>query len=101
MSKNFGSFLTKSLFAAALAVTVSAAHADMAQTADDTLVQSAKDALRNGVFTGSIRVQAVDGVVYLYGHTNTYPARIDIENAVKAAEPGHKVISSIEDGSYN
>jgi len=101
MSSNFRSFLTKGLFAAALAVTVSAARADMGLSADDTLVQSAKDALHNGVFTSGIRVQAVDGVVYLYGHTNTYPARVDIENTVKAAVPGHKVVSSIEDGSYN
>ena len=101
MSLKITSFLTKSLFAAALAVTVSAAHAELAAGNDDTLVQAAKDALHQGVFTSSIRVQAIDGVVYLYGHTSTYPARIDIENAVKSAVPGHKVVSSIEDGSYN
>lgn len=101
MSKNFGSFLTKSLFAVALAVTVSAARADMARSGDDALVQSAEEALHHGVFTSSVRVQAIDGVVYIYGHTNTYPAKIDIENAVKAAVPGHKVVSSVEDGSYN
>ncbi len=101
MSKNFGSFLTKSLFAAALAVTVSAARGNMVVSGDDQLVQSAENALHQGVFTSSIRVQAVDGVVYIYGHTNTYTARIDIENAVKAAVPGHKVISSIEQGGYN
>jgi hypothetical protein len=96
MTNNFGSFLTKSLFAAALAVTVSAARAEMVNSADDALVQTAKDALHQEVFTSSVRVQAVDGVVYLYGRTNTYPARVDIENAVKAAVPGHKVVDSIE-----
>ena len=101
MSKNFRSILTGSLFAAALAVTVSAARADMAQPGDDALAQTAQEALRHGVFASSIRVQAIDGVVYLYGHTSTYPAQIDIENAVKAAVPGHKVVSSIEGSSYN
>jgi hypothetical protein len=101
MSKNFGSILTKSLFAAALAVTVSAARANMASTSDDALVQSAQEALHHGVFASSIRVQAIDGVVYIYGHASTYPAKIDVENAVKAAVPGHKVVSSVEDGAYN
>ena len=101
MSNNFGSFLTKSLFAAALAVTVSAARADMARSGDDALLQSAEDALHQVVFNSTIRVQAIDGVVYIYGHTSSYPARVNIENAVKAAVPGHKVVSSVEDGSYN
>lgn len=101
MSKNFGSILTKGLFAAALAVTVSAARADMAHTPDDALVQSAEEALHHGVFASSIRVRAIDGVVYIYGHASTYPAKIDVENAVKAAVPGHKVVSSVEDGAYN
>ncbi len=101
MTKNIGSYLTKSLFAAALAVTVSAARAEMTDAVDQSLVQSAEDALHHQVFNSTIRVQAVDGVVYLYGRTGSYGAEVDLENAVKAAVPGHEVVSSIEGGGYN
>lgn len=92
---------SKILVAAAFAVTMSAANAAVANSADDSLASSAQSAIRQGVFTHSVRAQAIDGVVYLYGHTGTYPARVNIENAVKAAVPGHKVVSSIESSSYN
>jgi hypothetical protein len=100
MSKNKSLFLAKGLVLAALAVTVSAARAEITSTADNSLVQSAKDAVHYGTPATNIRVQAVDGVVYLYGHTTTYLSRVEVENAVRAAVPGHQVISSIEDGSY-
>jgi len=100
MSKNIGSYLTKSLFAAALAVTVSAARAEMTDAADESLVQSAKSALQHEPYNSTLHVQAVDGVVYLYGHAATFPLKIDVENAVRAAVPGHQVVSTIEDSSY-
>jgi len=100
MTKNIASNLTKSLFAAALAVTVSAARAEMTDAVDQSLAQSAEGAVHQEPFNSTIRVQAVDGVVYLYGRASTYTAEADLENAVQAAVPGHKVVSTIENG-YN
>jgi hypothetical protein len=92
MTKNI---LTKSLFAAALAVTVSAAHAEMTDAVDIGLARSAADVLHSAFLGTEVHAQAVDGVVYLYGHVPTYLQQVDIENAVRAAVPGHQVVNSI------
>lgn len=90
------SLTSKILVAASLALTLSAAQAAMPVAGDEALAQAAKKALSHKTFPGSVRVQAIDGVVYLYGRTATYAAQIDAEEAVKKAVDGHKVVSSIE-----
>jgi hypothetical protein len=101
MSHTKTSLLAKGLFAIALGVTVSAARAEVTSTADDATVQSVKEVLQHGICRVGVRAQTVDGVVYLYGHTSTYLERADIESAVRAAVPGHQVVSSIENSSYD
>ena len=93
------SLTSKILAAAFAAATLSAAHAATPDATDDTLVQEAKSALQHKAFPGSVRVQAIDGVVYLYGRAATYALSADLEEAVKEAVPGHQVVSSIEGGS--
>ena len=93
------SLTSKILVAASVAFTLSAAQAGVPASGDEALAQTARHALYHLTFPGSVRVQAIDGVVYLYGRTATYASRVDAEDAVKAAVAGHKVVSSLEGGN--
>jgi len=95
--KNNRIFWAKALCALAFALTLTMARAEPAGNPDEVLERSAKAALHQKAVDIGIRVQARDGVVYLYGHAVNRPHRIDIENTVREAVPGHQVISSIED----
>ncbi len=102
MSSKFTAVLSKTAFAILLGVAVSAAHAAVGGTSDEEIVQTVKTALHkpSGGLGFGIRVQAIDGVVYLYGHADTYLQKVDIEELARAAAAGHKVVSSIDDGSF-
>ena len=93
MSHKYGIGLMAAL---SLALSVSVGHAATSATPGDGLAGTVADALRG---TGrEIRVQVVDGTVYLYGTAETYSERASIEAAAAAAAQGHKVVDSIEFG---
>lgn len=97
MSDKHGILMAKAAVALSLALSVSAIHAQSSNTSDDALVSSVKAALHSHSSSGlGIRVQAIDGVVYLYGTVDTYRELADVESVVGAAVPGHKVVDSIE-----
>ncbi len=92
-----GILLAKAAVAFSLALGVSASHAQSSGTSDDALVSSVKTALHSHSGGGlGIRVQAIDGVVYLYGTVDSYLERANIEEAVSAAAQGHKIVDSID-----
>jgi len=95
--KNSRIFWAKALCALGFALTLTIARAEPADSADEALERSAKAALHQKGGDTGIRVQARDGVVYLYGRAVNRPHRIDIETVVREAVSGHQVISSIED----
>jgi len=96
--KNSRFFWTKTLCLLAVGATLTAARAEPAGTPDQALELAARQALHQKAIDMGIRVQVNDGVVYLYGRTVNRPHRIDVENVVRDAVPGHRVVSSIEDG---
>lgn len=96
MFDKHGILMAKAAVAFSLALSVSALQAQPSGTSDDALVSSVKTALHSHFGGGlGIRVQAIDGVVYLYGTVDTYPEQANIEEAVRAAAPGHKIVDSI------
>ena len=97
MFDKHGILMAKAAVAFSLALGVSAIHAESSVLSDDALASSAKAALHRQSGAGiGVRVQAIDGVVYLYGAVDTYRELADVEGAVSAAVPGHKVVDSIE-----
>jgi hypothetical protein len=95
-----GILVTKAALALSLALGASAIYAQPSGTSDEALVSSIKAALHSHPGGGlGIRVQAIDGVVYLYGTADTYSERVNIEEAVSAAAQGHKIVDSIDFGS--
>jgi len=81
--------------AMSLAMSVSAIHAANADTSLVTTVETALHDKLDGHGRG-IRVQVIDGTVYLYGTVETYSERASIEDVAIAAAAGHKVVDSIE-----
>lgn len=98
MSHKNGLPAAKLAIAMSLALSFSALHAAEATISDDSLAAGVRSALhgQHGATGTGIRVQAIDGTVYLYGTVDTYPERVDVENAANAAAQGHKVVDSIE-----
>ncbi len=97
MMTNNRLFWSKTLCALVLGATLAAAHAEPAGTGDEALKHNVEAALHQKAINVGVRVQAIDGVVYLYGRAVNRPNRIDIESAAQEAVPGHKVVSSIVD----
>lgn len=98
MSHKNGISAAKLAVALSLALSFSASYAAPAALSDDSLAASVKSALHGqlGATGAGIRVQAIDGTVYLYGTVDTYPERVDVEDAANAAAQGHKVVDTIE-----
>jgi|SRR5579859_1346389 len=95
MSNKSGVRVAKLAVAMSLALSISAVRA---ADPNGSLADSVKAALHNRLDSDGrgIRVQVVDGTVYLYGTVDTYPQRASIEEAADAAAQGHKVVDSIE-----
>jgi len=94
MSRKNGITVAGVAVAMSLALNVSVAHAASNASPGDALAGSVTAAL-HGTGRG-IRVQVVDGTVYLYGTVDTYAQRASIEETATAAAQGHKVVDSIE-----
>lgn len=82
--------------AMSLALDVSAVQA-AAPVSDDALVASVKSALHGRLDANGrgIRVQAIDGTIYLYGVVDNYLERASVEDAASAGAQGHKIVDSI------
>jgi len=80
--------------ALSLALGVSAVQAASNASPGDSPAESITHALHGT--SRNIRVQMVDGTVYLYGTVDTYSQRASIEQQATAAAQGHKVVDSIE-----
>lgn len=92
MSIKSGVSTVKAAIALSLVLSFSAVRAAEAVTPDDRIANSVKSALHSHF----IRVQVLDGTVYLYGTVDTYPERATIEEEANAAAQGHKIVDSIE-----
>jgi len=100
MSCKTGSLLAKAALAMSLTMSVSALYA---ADADSSLASSIKAALHGSLDSNGrgIRVQVIDGTIYLYGTVDSFAQRASIEEVVTAAAPGHKLVDSIgSDISY-
>jgi osmotically-inducible protein OsmY len=89
--------MAKLVVALSLALSFSAVKAANLAGSDDSLADSVKAALHNRLDSDgrAIRVQAIDGTVYLYGTVDTYAERASIDEAADAAAHGHVVVDSI------
>ncbi len=98
MSNKNGILVAKMAIAMSLALSFSAVRAADAAISDDSLAGAVKAALHGRLDSNGrgIRVQAIDGVVYLYGTVETYSVRASIDEVADAAARGHKVVDSIE-----
>jgi len=100
MSHKSGILVAELAVALSLALSISAVSAAEATNSDDSLAASVKAALHNRRDSNGrgIRVQVIDGTVYLYGNVDGYSQQVSIEEAAKEAAQGHKVVASIGSG---
>ena len=98
MFNKSGVLVAKVAVAMSLALSLSAGRAADPAISDGSLADSVKAALHHRLDANGrgIRVQVVDGTIYLYGTVDTYPQRASIEEAAGSAAQGHKVVDSIE-----
>jgi len=94
MSHKNGVTVARLAVALSLALSISAVQAASSASPGDPLAGSVTDALQGT--SRNVRVQVVDGTVYLYGMVDTYAQRATIEDRATAAAQGHKVVDSIE-----
>jgi osmotically-inducible protein OsmY len=98
MFNKSGVSVAKLAVALSLALSISAVRAASPTSSDESLADSVKAALHNRFDSNGrgIRVQVVNGTIYLYGTVDTYPQRASIEDLADAAAQGHKVVDSID-----
>ncbi|GEM_PF-7129075 len=94
MSHKNGITVARMAVALPLALSLSAVQAASNASPGDPLAGSIAEALHGT--SRNIRVQVVDGTVYLYGVVDTYAQRATIEDRATAAAQGHKIVDSIE-----